>query len=105
MSRAFGDSAVARPVRRPPAQGAFAFLGAASAGVERFAVDQIDAEVLRDAVARWLGSGYAISLSLSSDGGALGVHLIVGGDKRTKWVQDVAAAEDFLQSVPGVPSA
>lgn len=90
-----------RPMRRPPHQSAFGFMATAAGPGEAFPVEQIDHETLAGAVSRWVLQGYAISFGLSSDGFALGVHLIVGGDKRTRWCKDVPDAEDFLSSIPG----
>jgi hypothetical protein len=89
-------------VRRPrPVQGAFAFLGQQAQGGQRFPVETIDPEVLASAIARWCGAGHAVSFGLSGDGGAFGVHLIAGGDKRSKWFATAQECEDFLTTVPG----
>jgi len=88
--------------RKRPVQGAFAFMqgtGGESPGV--FTLEQVDAGVLGAAVIRWCGQGYAMSLSLSGDGGAFGVHLLVNGEKRSKWFSDVRELEDWLTTVPG----
>lgn len=70
---------------------------------EPFPVEHIDAETLAGAVARWTAQGYAISFGLSADLAVFAVHLLVGGEKRTKWCKDVPEAEDFLSSVPPAP--
>lgn len=84
-----------------PVQNAFAFMGNGSAGAEKFPVEQLDAEAIGVAVRRWCALGHAISFSLSGDGGAFGVHLIVSGEKRSKWSAHVEEVEDFLTTVPG----
>lgn len=92
-----------RPQRRPLVQSAFGFMASSSGSGEPFPVEQIDAETLAGAVARWTSQGYAISFGLSQDLAVFAVHLLVGGDKRTKWCKDVPEAEDFLASVPPAP--
>ena len=83
------------------AQAAFAFLGEVPAERSPFPAMQIDAECLRNAIARWTGRGHAISFGLSGDQGAFGIHLIAGGQKVSKWFGHVAEAEDFLTTLPG----
>lgn len=82
-------------------QGAFDFLGAPSAAASKFPIGELSPDVLQSAMVRWLALGHAISFGLSGDGGALGIHLIANGEKRSKWFGHVAEAEDFLSTVPG----
>lgn len=84
-----------------PVQGAFDFLGVPSATASKFPIEELSPDVLHSAMARWLASGHALSFGLSGDGGALGVHLIANGEKRSKWFGRVAEAEDFLSTIPG----
>lgn len=88
------------PTRRM-AQGAFDFLTPSGGGGESFPVERVDAEAIAGAITRWLARGHAISFGLSGDGGALGVHLIADGEKRSRWFGTVGEAEDFLTTIPG----
>jgi hypothetical protein len=81
---------------------AFAFLGEQTAKGTAFPLREIAPESLHGAVVRWCGSGCAISFGLSGDGGAFGVHLIAGGQKRSRWFGTVAELEDFLSTVPSL---
>lgn len=105
MSRVFGDAV--QPARRPQRaqQNPLAFLDASGDPQERLSLLETDAETLRDAVALWCSQGYAISFGLTSDGNALGVHLIVGGQKRSKYFTDIASLEDFLKVLAGQTTA
>ena len=82
-------------------QAAFAFLGEVPGGTSNFPLAEISPDCLLGALVRWCSQGHALSFGLSSDGGALGVHLIVSGSKRTRWFNGVAELEDFLASIPG----
>ena len=82
-------------------QTAFAFLGEVPAVGGNFPLAEISPDCLCGAIVRWLSQGHALSFGLSSDGGALGVHLIVSGSKRTRWFNGVAELEDFLTTIPG----
>lgn len=82
-------------------QAAFAFMGQGAQGQSAFPMSEIDSDSLLGAVVRWCGQGHAISFGLSGDGGAFGVHLIAGGEKRSRWFGHVAELEDFLATVPG----
>jgi hypothetical protein len=62
---------------------------------------EVDAETLHAAITRWTDCGYAITFGRTGDGGAIGVHLLAGGEKRSKYFSTAAECEDFLTSVPG----
>lgn len=101
MSRVYGDQVERRPRPVTSRQGVWSFLAAESETVEPVSLLNLDPECLRDAVASWVSQGYAISFGQTSDGGAIGVHLIVGGDKKSKYFTTVAELEDFLTRVSG----
>lgn len=101
MSRAYGEQV--QPYRRQsaPRQSAFAFMAEPNTPGDGVDLLQLDPECLRDAVAAWVSQGYAISFGQTSDAQAVGVHLIVGGDKKSKYFTTVAELEDFLTRVRG----
>lgn len=101
MPRESSGWANGRLQRARPRRGAFAFMQQQDGSADRFPVEQIDAEAIHGAVVRWCGQGYAISFGLSGDGGAFGIHLLAGGEKRSRWCAAVGEAEDFLSTVPG----
>jgi hypothetical protein len=74
----------------------FAGLGDGVQSTDHFDLLPVDAECLRDAIAAWTGRGYAITFGRTGDGGAMGVHLLAGGDKRSRYFSDVSELEDFL---------
>lgn len=88
--------------RKDPEQAAFAFLGGVGHVGGKFPVAEVSPDMLLRALIRWVGAGYALSFGLSADGGALGVHLLAAGQKRSKWFSTVAELEDFLASIPEV---
>lgn len=83
-----------------PAGDPFAFLGGRQDLGEIFPIGALDSECLARAMSRWLRAGNAISFGLSGDRGALGVHLISGGVKRSRWFGTASEAEDFLTTIP-----
>ena len=90
------------PVRRQmprPRQGAFAFLADAPAADEPVSLVNVDADTLRDAIAFWTALGHAITIGRTSDGGAVGVHLLAGGQRKSQYFTDLALLEDFLVTV------
>lgn len=91
--------------RGDPTQAAFAFLGTEEIEGAKFELREVSEEMLKRALIRWVGAGYALSFGLSADGGALGVHLLAAGQKRTKWFSSVQELEDFLASIPEVSKA
>jgi hypothetical protein len=103
MSRVDSISETRRLSRVPPSKAAFAFLAGDDPGGDQFPLEQISPDMLLRAVVRWCGAGYALSFGLSADGGALGVHLLAGGQRRSKWFQNVAELEDFLATIPERP--
>jgi hypothetical protein len=84
-----------------PTQAAFAFLGDVPGSGAHFPLTAISPDSLHGAVVRWLALGHALSFGLSGDGGALGVHLIASGEKRSRWFGQVSELEDFLATIPG----
>lgn len=84
---------------RAPKQGAFGFLGDDKADREPVSLATVDAETLRDAIVAWTELGHAITLGRTSDGGAIAVNLLAGGQRRSKYFADLAALEDFLVTV------
>jgi hypothetical protein len=86
--------------RKPP-DDVFEWMGRGSKRGGRFPLHEVDPETLGAAVIRWCSQGFAMSLSLSSDGGAFGVHCIVSGRKESEWHSDVRELEDFLTTIPG----
>lgn len=86
--------------RKDPTQAAFAFLGLEERVDTKFPLADVSADMLLRALIRWVGAGYALSFGLSSDGGALGVHLLAAGQKRSKWFSTAQELEDFLASIP-----
>lgn len=90
------------PVRRQrPAlrQGAFSFLVDEPTAGEPVSLTNVDAETLRDAIALWTELGHAITIGRTSDGGAVGVHLLAGGERKSRYFTDIAMLEDFLVTV------
>lgn len=82
---------------RPP--GAFAFLGTNSADREPVSLATVDAELMRDAIGRWCALGHAITIGRTSDGGAIAISLLAGGQRKSQYFADLAMLEDFLVSV------
>lgn len=90
------------PVRaapRRPAGNPFAFLAATEPDTEPVSLGTVDAETLRDAIVSWVELGHAITIGKTSDGGAIAVTLLAGGQRTSKYYADVAAFEDFLVSL------
>lgn len=83
----------------PKAQDAFVFLDKLEGGVRQIDILQVDAETLRDAVAVWTNEGYAMTFGRTQDGGAIGVHLLAHGNKKSKYFADTSELENFLQSI------
>ena len=99
MSRQ-ADEALARSRRKPPLrQGAFAFLGEVQETKEAVELATVDAELIRDVIATWTSMGHAITLGRTSDGGAVAVSLLAGGNRKSLYYSDLALFEDFLTRV------
>lgn len=89
-------------MRRPRArQTAFDFIEEVKGMAVSIDMAAVDSDTLADAIASWTGRGYAITFGRTSDGGALGVHLLAGGEKRSRYFTDVAELENFLQVIAG----
>lgn len=82
-------------------QDAFGFLNETPRSDAPFELMPVDAEGLRDAIAIWTGLGHAITFGRTQDGGAMGVHLHAGGERRSRYFGTVAELEDFLATVRG----
>lgn len=80
-------------------QTAFDFLGDVPRETGPFPFAQVSPDLVRDAIATWVGHGHAITFGSTSDGGAMGVHLLANGDRRARYFVDVAELEDFLATV------
>lgn len=87
------------PARRAPIrkqQSAFAFLGEDATDREPVSLATVDAETMRDAIAQWTSLGHAITIGCTSDGGAIAISLLAGGQRQSKYFNDLALLEDFL---------
>lgn len=80
-------------------QGAFEFLGTNSADREPVSLATVDADLMRDAIGHWVALGHAITIGRTSDGGAIAISLLAGGQRRSQYFADLAALEDFLTVV------
>lgn len=92
----------AQPVRKrttPLRQGVFEFLGDEPSRGEPVSLATVDAETLRDAITAWTELGHAITIGRTSDGGAIAVSLLAGGQRKSKYFADLAVFEDFLVTV------
>lgn len=79
-------------------QGAFAFLGEdGGKEVRPFSLELLDGATLLEAVQGWCGQGYAITLGLTSDRGALGIHLMADGSIRKSYFPTADEANYFLE--------
>lgn len=93
-------------LRRPQqVQGAFAFLGNVQGRGGSFAFADVDANLVHEAIQVWVEQGYAISFGHTSDGGALGLHLVAGGVKRSLYGASVEEVEDHLRTIIGSKGA
>lgn len=88
-----------RAIPRTSNEDPFAGLGDDPGAEGAFDFQHVSAENLRDAVASWVSRGYAITFGLTSDGGAIGVHLLAGGKKKSEYFGNVAKLEDFLTRI------
>lgn len=88
------------PARRlsTPA-GAFAFLAGKQEEREPISLRNCDPEQLHAAIAAWTDQGHAITFGRTSDGGAVSVSLLAGGQRKSQYFPEVAALEDFLALV------
>ena len=83
--------------RKPPSSPpAFAFLGDAGNKREPISLATVDADLARDAIARWTDLGHAITIGRTGDGGAIAISLLAGGARRSMYYSDLAELEDFL---------
>lgn len=80
-------------------QGAFAFLGDTGTRREPISLATVDADLMKDAIQRWTDLGHAITIGRTSDGGAVAISLLAGGQRRSKYFSDLSELEDFLTSV------
>lgn len=88
------------PARRfPPPPGAFAFLAGREEPKEPVTLANVDADGLKAAIAAWTDQGHAITFGRTSDGGAISVSLLAGGQRKSQYFPDIAALEDFLALV------
>jgi len=101
MAQSSKEWASRRVQQNKQVQSAFAFMARGNGGTGGFDVDGVDAETIGSAVVRWTGSGYALTLGLSSDGGAFNVKLHAGGQVESKWFTSAKDLEDFLSAIPG----
>lgn len=99
MSR-LADLPQRAPAKRPiGAVGAFAFLNEREQAPEPITLRAVDAETLHGAVASWTEQGHAITFGRTSDGGAVSVTLLAGGQRKSRYFPDVAELESFLQLI------
>jgi hypothetical protein len=91
------------PGSRGPAQGAFDFLGDVQTSDEPISLLPCSPELLRDAVAKWVERGHAVTIGRTSDGGAIGVHLLANGQKHSQYFSEIATLEDFLSRLANAP--
>ena len=87
------------PPRKPPTQTPFAFLAKLEPEQEPVSLLNCDAETMRDGVALWLELGHAIPFGKTSDGGAVAITLLAGGQRTSRYYTDVATLECFLVSL------
>lgn len=62
-------------------------------------VEAVNVELLRDAIARIVGAGDALMFSATSDGGALVMLVMEGGDKRKVYITSDTKLHDVLKSI------
>ena len=60
---------------------------------------EVSPELLLRAVDSWTGDGNAITLGLTSDGGALSITLLSGGDRRKLYAAGVQEAGVLLSRI------
>ena len=99
MAREASEWANGRLKRARQRQGAFDFLVDEGDPDAPFDMSAVDADGLKDAIVAWVGRGYAITFGRTSDGGAVGVHLLAGGEKKSRYFAEVSQLEDFLATV------
>ena len=96
------NAPVPEPTRRKPTQprqSVFAFLGSDPTDREPVSLSTVDAELMRDAITAWTELGHAITIGRTSDGGAIAISLLAGGQRQSKYFADLAVLEDFLAVV------
>jgi len=89
----------ARPAPRRAVQSPFAFLADVEPDKEPVSLLQTDAETMRDAIAFWVDLGNAITVGKTSDGGAIAITLLAGGQRTSKYYTDLDTFEQFLISL------
>jgi hypothetical protein len=87
--------------RRVPAKAPdpFSRFTALNRQVESFSVSDVDANLLSDAISSWVGRGFAITFGRTSDGGAIGVHLLANGSRRPSYHATAEELETFLSEI------
>jgi hypothetical protein len=59
----------------------------------------VDPELVQNVIAEWTALGYAITFGRTSDGGAMGVHLLANGRKQATYHATVDELETRLQEI------
>lgn len=99
MSDRYQGNGQQAPRPRRAAQSAFGFLDAQKPREGAFPLEEIHAATLHEAITSWCAKGYAITFGLTSDGGALGVHLLADGNVRKRYFPTPEEVEAFLTVV------
>ncbi len=64
-----------------------------------------DAGLLAEAIAHWTSGGHAITLGVTSDGGALSISLLSGGKPFKLYASSPEELQSLLERIGGVPLA
>jgi hypothetical protein len=64
--------------------------------------DQADSQLLHAAVANWTAGGHAITLGVTSDGGALSISLLSGGKPYKLYGATADEVNDLLTRIGGL---
>lgn len=74
-------------------------LSAVRAESNRFTWAVCDPGLLAEAVTTWTDQGNAITFGLTSDGGAVSVTMLAGGDRRKFYASSLEELEDLLKRI------
>lgn len=70
-----------------------------SAGEGPFDMSEVDPSLVHNAIVEWTSAGFAITFGRTSDGGAMGVHLLANGRKLPTYHSTVEDLEMRLQDI------